>query len=59
MTLRAAAEALKSRNVTVTTTRADVTGVLRVVGDDFIDVEYKATKSTLIPFTQLVSIKEN
>jgi hypothetical protein len=59
MTLREAADRLRNQRVTVTTMRAEVTGTLKVIGDDFFDVEHRATKSTLIPFAQVVSIKED
>jgi len=35
-----------------------ITGTLKTVGDGFIDVHQETGKSTIMPFTQLVSITE-
>ena len=61
-TLREAATNLKGRKVTATTTAHTgdnkVAGTLKVIGTDFIDIEWVSTKSTIIPFAQLVALKE-
>ena len=59
MTLLQAAVVLKNKKVTVITARGDITGTLKQIGDDFVDVEAQTTKSTLIPAREILALKEN
>jgi hypothetical protein len=58
MTLGEAAGKLKNQKVLVVTTKDEVSGRLREVGSDFVDVEYAPGKTALIPFSQIVTLKE-
>jgi hypothetical protein len=52
------AQLLNKRVTVVTTKDATITGTLKTVGDNFIDVHEKTGKSTIMPFSQIVSIEE-
>ena len=50
-----------NKRVTVATTKENmpsITGTLKTVGVGFIDVHQQTGKSTIMPFTQIVSITE-
>lgn len=61
-TLREAVTNLKGKRVTATTAAAagenTAVGTLKMIGNDFIDIEWTSTKSTIIPLAQLVALKE-
>jgi len=49
---------LKNQEVIAETSKESIAGVLREVGDDFIEVTPTPTKSIFIPLAQLIALKE-
>jgi hypothetical protein len=59
MKLTEAVDALKGKMVTATTASGTVVkGTLKEVGDDYVDVHWATGRSTIVPFAQLASLKE-
>ena len=59
MKLSESVGALKGKVVTATTAGSTVVkGTLKEAGDDYLDIHWATGKSTIIPFAQLVSLKE-
>jgi hypothetical protein len=58
MAFKGGAENLKNQKVIVVTSKEEIKGVLRSVGDDYLDIDYASNKTALIPFSQVIVLKE-
>jgi hypothetical protein len=53
-----AAGQLKGQQVVVLTSKLEVSGRLREVGEDFLNLDYATGKTAIIPLSQVVTLKE-
>lgn len=58
MKIQAAAGTLKGQKVVVITSNGEVTGRLREVGEDFLNLDLAAGKTAIIPLSHVVTLKE-
>jgi hypothetical protein len=58
MKVQEAAGTLKGQKVVVITSNGEVTGRLKEVGEDFLNLDIAAGKTAIIPLLHVVALKE-
>lgn len=58
MKVQEAAGTLKGQKVVVITSNGEVTGRLKEVGDDFLNLDFASGKTAIIPLLHVMALKE-
>lgn len=58
MKVQDAAATLKGQKVVVITSNGEVTGRLKEVGEDFLNIDHATGKTAIIPLSHVVTLKE-